>query len=663
MSRAHRRPAVVALVVAALLVATAPAVPIRADESVEIEAQESVHDLSGEQVVIDLPLDVASHVALHWPGQHEARVSVEFSTDGATFGPPLSVEHDEVGEYRDDGRTYGAIMDAGGASAIRVTSDRPIPDLAVVSLDTTAPDASAWGFGASTTAVAAQPPVISRAGWGADESLRFDASGTEIWQRAFYPIQKLVVHHTATGSDQPDPTAAIRAIYYYHAVTQEWGDIGYNFLIDSAGRVYEGRASREYAPNVWPSGDDGNGMGVEAGHARAYNAGSVGIGLLGTFDGAGPTESARAALVRTLAWAAARYSLDPRGQWTYTNPINGAQAVTPNIAGHRDYNATACPGGVLYAQLPAIRDAVAVELIERIGGADRYGTAAATSAAFFGTPGGDVLVATGAGFPDSVAGGPAAAQVNGPILLVQRDVIPAATAAELARLRPARIFVLGGSAVVSDGVLEQLRAFASVGVDRVWGPSRYETAAAISQAFFQPGVSMALVATGSNFPDALSGGPAAARNDAPILLVRPDGIPAAVAAELTRLQPNRIIVLGGPGAVSDAVLAGLNAMAPGGAIRIAGANRYATSAAIASAFWLATRAAFVATGQNFPDALAAASPAARVDAPMLLVESSVPAPVDAELRRLMPFRLYVLGGSGVVSDGVMTQVRGALGLP
>jgi hypothetical protein len=649
-------------VVSALLVAAAPAVPIRADESVEIEAQEVVHDLSDEQV-IDLPLDAASHVALHWPGQHEARLSVAFTIDGATFGPRWPVEHDEVGESRGDGRTYGAIMNAGGATAIRVTADRPIADLAVVALDTSAPSGSAWGFGARTAAVAAQPPTISRAGWGADESLRFDADGAEIWQREFFPIQKLVVHHTATGSDQPDPTAAIRAIYYYHAVTQGWGDIGYNFLIDSAGRVYEGRASRDYAAGVWPSGDDGNGNGVEAGHARGYNAGSVGIGMLGTFDGTGPTATARAALIRTLAWAAARYSLDPRGRWMYTNPINGAQAETPNIAGHRDYNATACPGAVLYAQLPGIRDAVATELIERIGAADRYGTAAATSAAFFGMPGGDVLVATGAGFPDSIAGGPAAARVNGPILLVQRDAIPAATAAELARLRPTRIFVLGGSGVVSDGVLEQLRAYASVGVDRVAGPSRYETAAAISQAFFLPGVEMALVATGADFPDALSGGPAAARNDAPILLVRPDGVPAAVAAELTRLQPQRIIVLGGPGVVSEGVLAQLNAMAPGGAIRIAGANRYATSAAIASAFWLATRAAFVATGQNFPDALAAASPAARVDAPMLLVGSGVPAPIDAELRRLMPFRLYVLGGTGVVSDGVMAQVRGALGLP
>src|SRR5687768_10800676 len=102
-SGGHRRPAVVALVVAALLVSTAPAVPIQADESVEIEAQEVVQDLSGEQLVIDLPIDVASHVALHWPGQHEALVSVAFSTDGTTFGPALSVEHDEVGEYRDDG--------------------------------------------------------------------------------------------------------------------------------------------------------------------------------------------------------------------------------------------------------------------------------------------------------------------------------------------------------------------------------------------------------------------------------------------------------------------------------------------------------------------------------------------------------------------------------
>ena len=73
----------------------------------------------------------------------------------------------------------------------------------------------------------AQPSVISRAGWGADEALRFDASGNELWPPEFHPTQKLIVHHTAGQNGDPNPAATIRAIYYYHAVTRGWGDIGY----------------------------------------------------------------------------------------------------------------------------------------------------------------------------------------------------------------------------------------------------------------------------------------------------------------------------------------------------------------------------------------------------------------------------------------------------
>ena len=89
----------------------------------------------------------------------------------------------------------------------------------------------------------AQPPILSRSDWGADESLRFDAGGNEVWPPAFYPVQKLIVHHTAGANNDPNPAATIRSIYYYHAVTQGWGDIGYNFLVDEAGRIYKGRHS------------------------------------------------------------------------------------------------------------------------------------------------------------------------------------------------------------------------------------------------------------------------------------------------------------------------------------------------------------------------------------------------------------------------------------
>lgn len=655
------RPAMAAVLATALVLLLAPVVPTRADEPVETEAQELTEEVRGTRDFA-LPLD-ATHVALHWPGQHDARVEVAFSQDGSTFGKPIPVAHDEVGEQREDGRTYGALMAADGSTTIRVSTDRPIPELSVLVIDAAgATSNGALGFGARTAAITTQPAVIPRAGWGADESLRLEPDGDEIWPREFYPVQKLVVHHTAGTNNDADPAATIRAIYYYHAVTQGWGDIGYNFLIDAAGRVYEGRASRTYAPGVAPSGDDTAGRGVVAGHARGFNAGSVGIGLLGTFDTVQPTASAREALMRTLSWAAAHHRVNPRGATQYVNPINAETKTTANIGGHRDYNSTACPGGALYGLLPSIRQQVAVELVERMSGRDRYATAAAASAAFFPAPVSTVFVATGIGFPDSIAGGPAAALLGSPILLVHRDVLPAATASELSRLRPDRIVVLGGPGAVSDAMLSALSPYATQGATRVFGATRYETATEISRRFFDRADAV-FVATGSNFPDALSGGPAAARLGAPILFVRQDEVPAVVADEIAKLRPDRIYVLGGSGVISENVRVQLNGMAPQGAMRVAGNNRYETSAAVAATFFPSSHASLMATGTNFPDALAGASPAARLGAPMLLVGSGVPASIDAQLRRLAPFRVVVLGGPGVVGEGVMTQVRNALGLP
>jgi N-acetylmuramoyl-L-alanine amidase. len=151
----------------------------------------------------------------------------------------------------------------------------------------------------------------------------------------------------------------VRAIYYYHAVTQGWGDIGYNFLIDEAGRVYEGRYARTYASGESPTGEDAAGNGVTGAHALGFNSGTVGIALLGTLTSQDATPAARDALGRLLAWIAGGHGIDPHGSALYTNPVSGTQATFANIAGHRDVNATECPGGLFYATLPALRDAVA----------------------------------------------------------------------------------------------------------------------------------------------------------------------------------------------------------------------------------------------------------------------------------------------------------------
>lgn len=303
-------------------------------------------------------------LAVHWRGASEATVTVALSTDGVGYAAPVDVGRDEVGEGRGNGRTYGALLPAGGAVSLRVSTDTALRDLRVVGLTDGKRSTRTMTRPVGAAAAVAQPAVLSRAQWGADESLRFDANGKEKFPPAFYPTKKLIVHHTAGANDDPDPAATIRSIYYYHAVTQNWGDIGYNFLVDESGRVYEGRYSRSYPAGTYPSGDNAAGEGVTGAHTGGWNSGTVGVALLGTLTSRDATPAARDALTSFLAWEAERNGLDPKATTTFVNPVSGATRTTPNIAGHRDYGSTECPGGTFYATLPALRTAVA----DRIAG-------------------------------------------------------------------------------------------------------------------------------------------------------------------------------------------------------------------------------------------------------------------------------------------------------
>jgi spore germination protein YaaH/putative cell wall-binding protein len=299
----------------------------------------------------------------------------------------------------------------------------------------------------------------------------------------------------------------------------------------------------------------------------------------------------------------------------------------------------------------------------RLAGVDRYETSAAISR--FGFPSGAQVayLATGANFPDALSGGVLAARSGGPILLVRRDELPPATAAELARLHPERVVILGGSGVVSDAVAMAAAGYTSLGrADRLAGADRFETAAQVSRAGFPNGAGIAYLVTGSNFPDALAGGVLAARAGGPVLLVTHGEIPAATAAELSRLRPSQILIIGGPGVVSDAVLNAARGYALSGAVgRTYGADRFQTAVAVSVAtFGASAASAFVATGTGFPDALSAVPFAARTGGPLLLVQpTSLPAATAAELYRLNPPSVYVLGATGVVSDQVVAAIHDA----
>ncbi len=206
---------------------------------------------------------------------------------------------------------------------------------------------------------APQPPIVSRTAWGSPDGQNSRA------RPAYYPVNHIIVHHTADSNSlspgQPNWAARVRAIWSYHAITRQWGDIGYNYLIDPNGVIYEGRAG----------GDDAVGF-----HDTA-NYGSMGIALIGTYSSGAPTAAAQDALVRLMAWKAAQKDIDPLGRSYYygctvsslCKPFN-AGAIVPNIAGHRQVTPghTTCPGDATMALLPDLRNRVLEMMHDGSGG-------------------------------------------------------------------------------------------------------------------------------------------------------------------------------------------------------------------------------------------------------------------------------------------------------
>ncbi|MFT3854149.1 MAG: N-acetylmuramoyl-L-alanine amidase [Ilumatobacteraceae bacterium] len=194
------------------------------------------------------------------------------------------------------------------------------------------------------------PSVVSRAGWRCDESVRVNV-------RQFAPIRKLIVHHTASDNQPADPAAVVRQTYRYHAVGRGFGDIGYNFLIDHRGRIYEGRFARNYAAGEAITGEDLEGWGVVGAHAKTMNHGSCGVCLIGDFELAAPSDAAIVSLTNLLAWKAGRHRIDGLEDDVYENLYRGFYRFD-NITGHRDVGATLCPGRKLEARLAGVRTAV-----------------------------------------------------------------------------------------------------------------------------------------------------------------------------------------------------------------------------------------------------------------------------------------------------------------
>ncbi len=286
---------------------------------------------------------------------------------------------------------------------------------------------------------------------------------------------------------------------------------------------------------------------------------------------------------------------------------------------------------------------------QRLAGEDRYATSA-TVAEAWPSETEVVYVVSGRDFPDALSAASRAGKDRAPVLLSDPAALSTQTREALKLLRPKTIVVVGGPSAISAKVLYELRPLASTGtVQRVAGKDRYRTATALASQY-EAGTPQVYLASGKDFPDALAGAALAGYQRAPLLLTDGLSLDRSTQAELARLRPSEIVVLGGTKVVSDGVAQlASSAAGTGTPSRLAGKDRYGTSRVIAERF-KAGGTVYVASGTNFPDALVGAARAARDGAPVVLTgPDGIPEDTDQALTRLRPHSMWVLGGTSVIS--------------
>ncbi|MEU3304913.1 N-acetylmuramoyl-L-alanine amidase [Streptomyces sp. NPDC006678] len=252
----------------------------------------------------------------------------------------------EVGELPDTvpDAALAASLTAASAAASAVNAE-----LAPLGADMITPQtkaetvAEAAPYGVAKPYVGPRPGIVTRKGWGADESLR---EKQFVYTKS---VKAAFVHHTASGNrfTCAQSASVLRSIYRYHVESSGWRDIGYNFAVDKCGNIYEGRAG-------------GVAKAVLGAHTRGFNSNSMGIAVLGTYSSTTPPAAAVQAIAKLTAWKLGLFGMNPKSTTFLTSGGGnkfklGTQAKLNVISGHRDGFATDCPGARLYGQLPAVR--------------------------------------------------------------------------------------------------------------------------------------------------------------------------------------------------------------------------------------------------------------------------------------------------------------------
>jgi hypothetical protein len=291
-------------------------------------------------------LDTAAYkmVAVTWRGAASPDVAVRTRSGGSWSGwrelDPME-DTPTATELLWVGRSDGVQVRLAGKPVRRTRVQ--LVDPGTLPSDTRSPAPAAPRGDSANPTYAPQPVIRSRAAWGADESWR---DGGPVYNRT---IKQAHIHHTAgtNAYSRSDVPAIIRGDYWYHTQVLGWSDLGYNFVVDKFGRIWEGRAGGIDRP-------------VRGAHTLGFNHESFGVAAIGNFDSTAPPPELVRSLVRLSAWKLDRYDRQPSGYTRVRSEGSdrypeGTWVRLPVIDGHRDTNQTACPGDALYAKLPEIR--------------------------------------------------------------------------------------------------------------------------------------------------------------------------------------------------------------------------------------------------------------------------------------------------------------------
>ncbi|WP_073492393.1 peptidoglycan recognition protein family protein [Actinacidiphila paucisporea] len=276
------------------------------------------HQLDASDPVAGLGAGARGATEPLWVGPSDG---VQVQVDGGAGALPAGLRVDMVGDAPSTGGTQAAVA----------PRDTPRPP------------------GTGPASSVPQPTIVNRAGWGADESI---SPEDPVYMD---DVHGIFVHHTdgAVDYDCADSPSIIRGIYAYHVQTEGWKDIGYNFLVDKCGTVFEGRKGGVDQP-------------VEGAHTAGWNQDTAGIAVLGTYTSVSASNAALTSIARVAAWKLGQYGVDPSSTVTLTTQTTqtsgtgrtftaGQSYPFAAISAHRDGVATECPGDMLYAQLGTIR--------------------------------------------------------------------------------------------------------------------------------------------------------------------------------------------------------------------------------------------------------------------------------------------------------------------